>query len=253
MREVRSLFGGSSPKRWGLNGPIFPPVESASPEGIVGIGGELSTEVLVEAYSKGIFPWPHEGLPMLWFCPWERGLIKRSDFHLPRRFRRAARSKPWSVTWNASFGSVILSCAKSSRRSQKTQGTWITSGMITAYQELHKLGYAVSLEVWDESDQLIGGIYAVVVGGVVSAESMFHERPDASKVALSVFCQDLFSLGIEWVDTQMVTPVVAQFGASLVSQSEHQELLKSPGLLLEPRDWQERLLELGKRQVRDLF
>lgn len=199
------------------NPSLFPPPSRANEEGILAIGGDLSVEMLLEAYSNGIFPWPHEGYPILWFCPWERGILEFKNLHIPRSLQKYVNKQNWSYTWDQNFTSVINNCAQTPRPGQS--GTWINDDMIESYEKFHAAGYAHSLEVWDGKD-LIGGIYGVLVKNVFSAESMFYKKSNASKYALWQLVNHLQSLGLTWIDVQMVTPITESFGAELISQKD---------------------------------
>lgn len=197
--------------------PVFPHPSHASKEGIVAIGGDLSVETLLEAYSQGIFPWPHEGYPTLWFCPWERGILEFQNLHIPRSLQKYVNKQNWLYTWNQNFAKVIHNCAKTPRPNQS--GTWIDDEIIASYEKFHAAGYAHSLEVW-ENETLIGGIYGVLVKNIFSAESMFYKKTNASKYALWQLVNHLQTLGLTWIDVQMVTPITESFGAQLISQKD---------------------------------
>ncbi len=203
---------------------FFPAKPSQSAlEDIVAAGGELEFDFLYEAYSRGIFPWPHEGYPLLWFFPSQRGVILRENFHVPKSLKKVARKKNWQLTWNQNFSEIIGHCQSQTRPGQK--GTWITEELKAAYNDFHKKGYAKSLEVW-EGNRCVGGIYGVFIEGHFSAESMFYFEPNASKYALWSLCEFLFSLKLSSVDVQMVTSVSAQFGAELISANEFEQNLE---------------------------
>ncbi len=176
---------------------------------------DLRVERLLEAYSFGIFPWPHGDLPTLWFSPEARGVLDFSDFHVPRSLLKLMRRHCFKFSFNRAFAEVIESCATAARPGQ--QGSWITPKMARAYLEFHRAGYAHSLEVWDDSN-LIGGIYGVYVAGVFCGESMFFRRANASKLALVRLVEFLRGHGLNWIDTQMVTPVLEQFGGKHISR-----------------------------------
>lgn len=195
----------------------FPDPEESTEEGLVAYGGQWSAEILRAAYLKGIFPWPQDGLPILWFSPDPRGILDFKDFHIPTRFGRELRKKKFQVTRNLAFELVMRGCQKQARKSQ--QGTWIVDDMIPAYVDLYRSGEAHSWEVWRDQE-LVGGLYGVFVGGLFSGESMFHVETDASKYALVHMVQDLKSEGQTWVDTQMVTSVTESFGAKYISRAE---------------------------------
>lgn len=203
----------------------FPDPSLDYDQGLVAVGGDLSVDTLVEAYSLGIFPWPQEGYPMLWFCPNQRGVLDFSQFHLPSRFQRSLKKyTSITVTSNQNFEAVIRACAEQKRKGQP--GTWIHSEMIDAYIQLFKAGFARSWEVW-EKDELVGGGYGVMVRGVFSGESLFHYKTDMSKIALKSMVEDLTLEGLKWMDTQMVTPLLASFGAVEISKKNYLKRLKA--------------------------
>lgn len=195
---------------------IFPNPRKTDPNGILCVGGDLSPNVLLEAYSQGIFPWPQEDCPLLWFCPLERGVLDFSDFHEPKSFRKWRRKTKIEIRKNTCFEKVIKKCA-TVPRSEK--GTWIFPDMIEAYSELHSLGWAHSYEAFLE-DKLVGGLYGVDINGLFSGESMFFEESGASKLCFYNLVEDLKNQGRTWIDTQMVTPVVQQFGGKLIPREE---------------------------------
>lgn len=209
------------------NKEYFPYPIKATPEGVVAVGGELNVECLLEAYSKGIFPWPQEGLPMLWFCPPTRGILFFDEFHVPekmkKKFNKMLSTQTWELKLNSDFATLIAECAQQPRPGQA--GTWISEAMKQAYLDFYKQGYVLSFEVWQGS-QMVGGLYGVLVGGVFSGESMFHKITDASKAAL-IFAVDFLSQqGISFMDTQMVTPVIAAFGGREISRQQYLDLLE---------------------------
>ncbi|HEX4925528.1 MAG TPA: leucyl/phenylalanyl-tRNA--protein transferase, partial [Bdellovibrionales bacterium] len=197
---------------------LFPDPESADESGVVCIGGPLSVPVLVTAYYSGIFPWPHPGLPLLWFSPTERGVLEFKNLHVPRSLARSRKKLNLRFTLNQAFGEVMRGCAKQPRRD--ATGTWITPEMLKGYKELHEAGYAHSLEAW-EGDTLIGGIYGVFVAGVFSGESMFGLKTDVSKLCLVRLVEYLETLGLEWIDIQMVTSVTGLLGGKEVKRKAY--------------------------------
>lgn len=186
----------------------FPPPGAADEDGLVAIGGDLSPERLLLAYDLGIFPWYDEGLPPLWWSPDPRGVMTAQGLRVPRRLARTLRSGRFRFTWDAAFGRVIRACAD-----RPAGGTWLLPEMIDAYERLHALGHAHSVEAW-AGDDLAGGLYGVQRGGLFAAESMFHRVRDASKAALVVAVRSLFRAGIEVFDVQFVTPHLASLGAA---------------------------------------
>lgn len=188
----------------------FPAPEDAEPSGLLGVGGDLGPSRLVLAYSMGIFPWYSEELPILWFSPDPRAVLPAGALHVGRSLRQRLRERPFAVTLDTAFGRVIRSAAAVPRRGQV--GTWITPDMVRAYEGLHRLGLAHSVEAW-EGDELVGGLYGVSLGGVFFGESMFSLRPDASKVAFSCLVRQLEGWGFQLVDCQLPTPHLMSLGA----------------------------------------
>lgn len=204
----------------------FPDLLSVSADDVVAVGGNLSVGTLRNAYSKGIFPWPHEDHPLLWFFPQQRGLIHRHDFRQPRSLKKLLKHKNYLFQWNSHFAQVIHECQQLPRKNQS--GTWITDAMKDGYLEFHRAGYAKCLTVHHpQTQQLIGGIYGVYCRHIFSAESMFFHESNASKAALSALCEFLFFSGVGFVDVQMVTDTSAQFGATYLEAAEYQKLLKA--------------------------
>jgi len=191
----------------------FPDPRHANPEGIVAAGGDLHPQSLLLAYRQGIFPWPVEGLPLLWFCPAQRGVLLFADLHIPRSLARARRQTTLHCSIDAAFPSVIRACAASPRPQQ--DGTWITAEIIAAYTRLHRLGVAHSAEAWSGT-RLVGGVYGVAIDGAFAAESMFYREPNASKLALLHLIDHLHSRGLDWLDIQMLTPHLARLGATAI-------------------------------------
>jgi leucyl/phenylalanyl-tRNA--protein transferase len=206
------------------NTPVinFPDPRRASPEGVVALGGALSTENLLRAYRRGIFPWPIEGLPLPWFCPPERAILEFKDLHVSRSLRHARNRSTLRFTIDDAFPEVVRACARAARPEEA--GTWITPQIIRAYCELNQLGYAHSVEAW-ENDALVGGIYGVEVDGAFGGESMFYVRPNASKLALLFLIEHLQGRGLDWMDIQMMTPHMEALGAKLLTRDEFLEKL----------------------------
>lgn len=188
-------------------------------DGLVAIGGDLSVPRLLSAYRAGIFPWTS---PLItWWSPNPRAIIELDGFHIPRSVRRLLRRKPFEVTIDRAFKSVIEGCAEPAPGRRKT---WITSQFIKAYTKLHEAGHAHSVECWLEG-VLVGGIYGVSVGGLFAGESMFHRITGASKVALVHLVEHLRERGFMLFDIQMVTRTTALFGAINVSRDEYLDRL----------------------------
>jgi leucyl/phenylalanyl-tRNA---protein transferase len=214
---------------------IFPDPENANEDGLVAVGGELNNETITAAYQKGIFPWPQEGLPWLWFCPNPRGVLDFEDFHVAHSLKKEIKRQNLDFTKfnvesvksgltlsvNQNFSEVIANCRLQSRPGQ--EGTWILPEMQKAYENLFKLGGILSFEVWESSNKnkvLIGGLYGVKSKNYFSAESMFYKKSNASKIALVFAVEYLKQMGMSWMDVQMVTPVSESFGAKYISRKE---------------------------------
>lgn len=193
------------------------PDPAYSYEGIVALGGSLSTDNLLHAYRRGIFPWPLEGWPLAWFCPDERAILEFKDLHVPRRLARVRKRSRLRYTMDQRFRAVITECARVKRAGEV--GTWITQKMLRAYCELHRLGHAHSVEVW-EDDQLVGGLYGVDADGSFSGESMFHLQSNASKLALLHLIDHLQARGLDWIDIQVLTPHMTALGAKEIDRDE---------------------------------
>lgn len=197
-----------------------------SAEDVIAFGVEPTVENLIEAYSKGIFPWPMEGVPLPWFCPAKRAILEFSDLRIQRSLARERRKAPFKFTINRAFRDVITECSLSRRSGQS--GTWITPEFIERYTELNSLGHALSVEAWDSDGSLAGGLYGVNAGGVFTGESMFYKKPNASKLALLFLIDHLRSRGSTWLDCQVMTPHMQALGAKEVSRREFLQKLEEP-------------------------
>lgn len=186
------------------------------------MGEDLRVETLREAYRKGIFPWPHEGMPLPWFSPRRRAVIFFEELHVGRSLRKAQTRMPFRFTIDGDFHSVIRACAHAERPDQ--DGTWIAPAMIAAYTRLHATGDAHSIEVW-EDDALVGGLYGVDSGGVFTGESMFHRRPNASKLALLFLIEHLRTRGSMLLDCQVMTPHMEALGAREITRGRFLDAL----------------------------
>ncbi len=194
-----------------------------APSDVVAMGEDLRIDTLREAYRKGIFPWPHDGLPLPWFSPRRRAMIFFDELRTGRTLRRAAKRSPFTFTIDRDFRSVIRECAAADRPEQ--DGTWIAPNIVTAYTRLHAAGDAHSVEAWDADGALAGGLYGVDAGGVFTGESMFHVRPDASKLALLFLIDHLRPRGATFLDCQVMTPHMEALGARDVSRAVFLDLL----------------------------
>lgn len=210
------MAGRDRPVLLPLGGPpVFPDARRADAEGLLAVGGDLSVARLLAAYDAGIFPWFEQGLPPLWWSPDPRALIDRASLHVSRSMRRELRRGGYEVTFDRAFQRVMRECGAG-----RHGGTWIIPEMLRAYTTLHNAGHAHSFEVWENSE-LVGGLYGVHRGGLFAAESMFHRRTNASKVALIVSVLCLFDAGIELYDVQFLTDHLASLGAFTVSRDEY--------------------------------
>jgi len=185
----------------------LPHPSEADEDGVVGTGADLEPGTLADAYYRGIFPWPHQDLPLPWFSPNPRAVIAASDIQVSRSLRTLMHKVTWHTTINTSFRQVMMACAE-----REDDDTWITNDIINAYTRLHELSWAHSIEIWDD-DRLIGGVYGVQLGGVFTAESMFFRQSNASKVALVALCHRFSEAGGELIDAQVLTPHLASMGA----------------------------------------
>lgn len=191
----------------------FPPAETAlrQPDGLLAIGGDLSPQRLLKAYAAGAFPWFSQGEPILWWSPDPRTVFPTDGVHVSTRFRRHLRGLAWEATADTVFDQVIRACATSPRPGQ--DGTWIGEDMIKAYTDLHRLGYAHSVEIWDGAE-LVGGIYGVALGSMFFGESMFSARSGGSKVALATLARLLHDWGVPLLDAQVENPHLVRMGAT---------------------------------------
>jgi leucyl/phenylalanyl-tRNA--protein transferase len=188
----------------------FPPPEHASAEGIVAVGGDFRPERLLLGYAQGIFPWPSEGLPLLWFSPDPRFVLAPEVAHIPRSLKKRLKREPFTIRFDTAFGDVIRACANARRPGQR--GTWIIDDLIEGYERLHQLGYAHSIEAWN-GDRLVGGLYGVGLGRMFFGESMFALEADASKCAFAILLAQLRAWGFGLVDCQVHTEHLERFGA----------------------------------------
>lgn len=204
----------------------FPPVELAEDYGLLAVGGDLSPERLLYAYSLGIFPWYNEGEPILWWSPDPRCVLFPAELHISRSLRKTLRSDRYRLTLNQAFDRVMQGCRASRTESG---GTWITPDMLVAYHKLFLLGYAHSVECWSGED-LIGGLYGLCLGRCFFGESMFSLRRDASKVALVGLVRTLQTAGFELIDCQQTTEHLLSFGAREVPRNEFLQTLRKGGV-----------------------
>jgi len=198
---------------------IFPNPEFAEPDGLLAIGGDLAPARLLMAYTQGIFPWFSGDDPILWWSPTPRLVLFPEEFHLPKRLRRTITAGTFTVTADTAFAAVIAACATASGRLEN--GTWITAKMQHAYCQLHELGFAHSIECWQEG-QLAGGLYGVCLDQIFFGESMFTRVTDASKVALAALVKQALHLNLAMIDCQMTTEHLLRFGTRELSREAFQ-------------------------------
>ena len=194
----------------------FPPVGGALEGGLLMVGGDLSPQRLLCAYARGIFPWYEEGSPILWWSPDPRCVLFPEKFHVGSSLRRALNAGRFRFSVDACFDRVIRACADAPRPGQN--GTWLVPDMVAAYERLHRLGHAHSVEVWQDGE-LAGGLYGVLVGRAFFGESMFHRRSDASKAAVVHLAAWLRERGVAMVDCQQTTPHMLRLGAEEIPRS----------------------------------
>jgi len=196
----------------------FPPVHLAmrDPNGLLAIGGDLSPQRLLRAYSQGIFPWYNPDEPILWWCPNPRAVLMPAQFHASRSLGKALRRVDYAVSLDLAFSEVLAACAGDRRASR---GTWLGEDMQLAYHRLHRHGQAHSVEVWREG-ALIGGLYGIALGGVFFGESMFSRADNASKIALYWLCRQLLHWDFQMVDCQVSSAHLLSLGAIEVERSQ---------------------------------
>ncbi|BBP46037.1 leucyl/phenylalanyl-tRNA--protein transferase [Thiosulfatimonas sediminis] len=228
---------------WLDESPIaFPPAAFAlrEPDGLLAIGGGLSPQWILAAYRQGIFPWFNPEDPILWWSPNPRSVLPIKQLKIRRSLRQRWKEKvlsgTWQITLDTNFSHVMAHCANIPRNGQN--GTWINQDMLYSYSDLHRQGYAHSVEVW-QGDSLIGGLYGIAIGKMFFGESMFAKSPDASKIALTALCLQLNKWGFTWIDTQVETPHLNSLGARLLSRDEFEEKLQQfTQKTFKPQRWQ---------------
>ncbi|MBU0697755.1 MAG: leucyl/phenylalanyl-tRNA--protein transferase [Bacteroidetes bacterium] len=198
---------------------IFPNPALAEEDGLLAVGGDLSKERLILAYENGIFPWFNEENPILWYSPHVRCVIFPEEIKISKSMKKVLNSKKFTVTYNQAFEKVIEACAYAKRLGQ--DGTWITNNMQQAYLDLHRFGYAHSIEVW-ENKELVGGLYGVLINRVFCGESMFSKKSNASKTALIWLCQNA---NIKLIDCQIYAEHLESLGARMISREEFMRYL----------------------------
>ncbi|MFN3198925.1 MAG: leucyl/phenylalanyl-tRNA--protein transferase [Bradymonadia bacterium] len=215
--------------------PAFPPTDQLPPGrgevGLVALGGDLSEATLLEAYSKGLFPW--EGRhPLPWCSPDPRAILIPGEFRASRSLKKLARQGRYAITFNTAFTAVMKACASIARPGQS--GTWITPRMIKAYTRLHRMGVAQSVEVWPADEvgrTLVGGLYGIRMGQAFFGESMFARAPNVSKLALQAWCARLDSEGVQLIDCQQDTDHLRSLGSMTISRQAFIERIRAAGVV----------------------
>lgn len=202
----------------------FPPVELASPEGLLAVGGDLRAERLLEAYRRGIFPWFNPGQPILWWSPDPRAVLFPPKLRISRSLGKTLRQKKFVITLDQAFRNVISSCAQP-RSARIRHGTWITPEMIEAYCVLHERGVAHSVESWRDG-KLVGGLYGIALGGAFFGESMFTRTTDASKVAFVHIVRQLEQWGFSLIDCQQPSGHLFSLGAEEIRRRDFMDHLE---------------------------
>ena len=202
---------------------FFPPVSEANPDGILAVGGDLSTERLLLSYKSGIFPWFEEGEPIFWWSPNPRMVLFLDELVVSKSMRNILNKNIFKVTFNQNFKEVISNCQKIKRENQN--GTWITSDMIEAYCKLNELGIAKSVEVW-QNDELVGGLYGIDLGHIFCGESMFSKVSNASKVGFIALANQLKKDNYNLLDCQVYNEHLESLGCREIPREEFIELLK---------------------------
>ncbi|KAF0198714.1 MAG: leucyl/phenylalanyl-tRNA--protein transferase [Bacteroidetes bacterium] len=200
----------------------FPPVSESLADGLLAAGGDLGEKRLLTAYKSGIFPWYDEYSPILWYSPKRRCIFRPDGFIVSHSLKQKLNNQVFTFTMDQNFAEVITACAHTRRKQE--DGTWILPEMIYAYTQLHKSGYAHSVEVWHKGN-LAGGLYGVSMGKAFFGESMFHKVTDASKAALHYLCNWLLRNGFHFIDAQMETRHLVSLGAFTVSRDIYLKML----------------------------
>lgn len=203
--------------------PIFPPVHFADPQGILGIGGDLSVNRLLEAYKNGIFPWFDPGTEPLWWAPPQRMVVFPEQYKPHKSVTALMRKGVFQITFDKQFEAVIRSCQQVKR--QYEDSTWISDELVDAFLKLHQMGYAQSVEVW-QNNELVGGLYGIDLGHVFCGESMFHTVSNASKVAFVWLIEKLKKENYQLLDCQVYNEHLAHLGAFEIDRSDFMAILK---------------------------
>ena len=219
----------------------FPPTHLAlsEPNGLLAIGGDLTPQRLIAAYQQAIFPWFNDGEPIMWWSPTPRAIIPIDQIHINRTLVKFIKKQPYIVTLNKDFDQVLSNCADAPFRKE---GTWINDEMKLAYMRLHELGFAHSIEVWQD-DELVGGLYGVAINGYFSGESMFYKKNNASKIALVSLANLLKTINVNFIDCQILNPFLQNMGCIELDRHEFVQLQQSAITKIVPqRFWHTRSL-----------
>lgn len=201
----------------------FPDPRSGPEHGLLAVGGRFTPEILLTAYSQGIFPWPSDLLPHAWYSPDPRFVLFPEQLHVSRSLRKTLRRGHFRLSLDTAFHRVVTECAEAQRPEQ--DGTWISQELQEGFLRLHRLGYAHSAECWQD-DELVGGVYGLALGGVFCGESMFARRPDASKAAFVHLVNHLVEQEVQFIDCQVHTEHLERFGAQEIPRSTFLDLLE---------------------------
>jgi len=220
----------------------FPPVSTAltDPDGLLAMGGDLTPVRLLNAYQRGIFPWFEEDQPILWWSPSQRMVLTPGEMYISRSLRKSYRRSGFTLSINRAFKDVIAACAAPR---DYACDTWITDTMQDAYLQLHKMGFAQSVEVW-QGEQLVGGLYGLYIGNIFCGESMFHTVTDASKIAFIGLQQHLINIGCKLIDCQLHNEHLASLGATEISREAFIKQLGTPCAATNQQQWQPQTLVL---------
>ncbi|WP_027360130.1 leucyl/phenylalanyl-tRNA--protein transferase [Desulforegula conservatrix] len=214
------------------NKQTFPPPFLADQTGLLAVGGDLSVQRLITAYSSGIFPWYNEDEPILWWSPDPRLVLFPDEIHISRSLAKAIRKNVYEISVDKAFKDVITKCRDV--HTETKSGTWLVDEMLAAYVLLHELGYAHSVEAW-KGEELVGGLYGVSIGKCFFGESMFSTSDNSSKVAFAVFTKWLAKMDFEIIDCQVATKYLSSFGAREIPRKEFLGLLEKtvvkPGII----------------------
>jgi leucyl/phenylalanyl-tRNA--protein transferase len=230
----------------------FPPASKAikDPNGLLAFGGDLSVQRLLNAYHNGIFPWYSDGEPLMWWSPDPRGILRFDDLYINRSFAKFLKKNPYTLSVNKAFESVISYCSSVPRGGD---GTWITPEMTQAYIQLHQQGHAHSIEVWDDNE-LVGGLYGVLVGSCFCGESMFHLKSNASRVAYWGLVNWLKEHGGQFIDCQMQNDFLATLGVCEIPRELYlKQLTQAKQILLPKSMWIPQMIKTDSVRTPNTF